>query len=579
MKTACKTLLLLGLLVTLAAGCRKEAPLPVNPEDGSPVSGDYVLPVFETTDIHGHIIEKQDGTVHYRLAYIADKVNDVRTQSGRYRKDRLLLLDGGDIYQGASISNLLSGEPVFAAMDMMEYDAVALGNHEFDWGVETLVDPDATMPDYNDLSGADCVNEVPVLCANLFRDGGRVSCTRDYVIVEKTAVHPGGDTIKVNLGIIGFAIDYASSIMTSKFTGQGYAIREDYAIANDLAAKLESSGQCDATILLIHGAADKAARNLGQHSPIDLVLGGHSHSTMSGRSDAGIAYLQGGRYCEHYARAELRFSVDGNGNISFKDVINPRIMSVDATRDLHTYDGQNAQDLDDGILTVSDHAMSDIAEQLDEVVGYITVSASGYGIEGSGGRASVMSNWMCDILRRIGEADVAFVNSGGIRTTFPLGGQRRRDITVAAIYEMFPFNNTTFVYEITYEELLKVLTYSLTSAGQSLFSGMVGIDCHFHGNTVRSLRKDGTVIYQQNQWTDDWASRTMLLAVSEYLATNQRIDNATGLENPLLGWNGTSKLLFTGLVDNENAIRVLREEASVSGGLLRIDTQPHFIEE
>jgi hypothetical protein len=67
------------------------------------------------------------------------------------------------------------------------------------------------------------------------------------------------------------------------------------------------------------------------------------------------------------------------------------------------------------------------------------------------------------------------------------------------------------------------------------------------------------------------------LAVSEYLATNQRVDSYTGLTNPLLEWNETPRLLFNELVDNENAILVLREEAAASGGLLSIDTATHYI--
>jgi len=171
------------------------------------------------------------------------------------------------------------------------------------------------------------------------------------------------------------------------------------------------------------------------------------------------------------------------------------------------------------------------------------------------------------------------VNGGGVRTTIPLDGMSRREITVANVYEMFPFSNTTYVYDLTYADLLKVLQYSMTSAGSSLFSGMVGIDCHFHNYSLTSLVKDGTVIYKDNKWTGDWASRSVTLAVSEYLATTQREDSYTGQKNPLIEWNGTSRLKSSYLVDNENAILVLKEEASASGGHLYIDTATHFIEE
>jgi 2',3'-cyclic-nucleotide 2'-phosphodiesterase (5'-nucleotidase family) len=570
---------LLTILFLCAFSCEKvDTPVKDDPveQDGKIQPGSYTLPLIETTDCHGYIVTVADKIVHYRMAFIADKAKDIRGND----KSRLLLLDGGDIYQGASVSNLLDGKPMYMAMDRMGYDAVALGNHEFDWDFETMVDPDATMLDY-EWEGKKKDNYVPIVCANIYRDGQRLSCTKDYIIVEKTAVNGKGGTVTVKIGIVGFVPNYSGSIMSSKFGGKGYSINEDYSIANDIASELEASGQCDATILLIHGGAEGSANRVGRNSVFDLVLGGHSHQTVGGKTSWGLPYLQGGRYCEHYAYADLVFNVDEEGAVSFSKVDNMKFCPVDSSRDLHTYETENASDLDPDILELSYYAIMSTSEQLNDVIGYINVDANNYSISGSGGRSSVMSNWMCDILRRIGEADVSFVNGGGVRTSFPLNGQSRRNITVSNVFELFPFNNTTYIYRITYADLLEVFKYSMTSGGESLFSSMTGIDCYYTNNngtnSVKSLRKDGTVIYQNGTWTGDWASRELVLAVSEYLATTERTDYYTGMPNPLLQWNETSRLINNELVDNENAIRVLRAEAAASGGLLSIDKANHFI--
>ena len=572
----------------IASSCRDNG-MDSPGQQNTPRQGDYALPVFETTDMHGYIVSNDADATHYRLAYIADKVEDLRAEASKKAseevdvRDLLLLLDGGDHYQGASVSNMLDGWPMYVAMDRMGYDAVALGNHEFDWGFDKMVESDATLPAY-DWEGQHFSNEVPVLCSNLYRDGERVSSTRDYIIVEKTAVGPGGSTVKVRIGIIGFADNYAGSIMASKFTGLGFSVKEDYSIVSDLAARLEEAGECDATVLLTHCAAPEAANGLGRESAVDLVLGGHSHRTLSGRTDWGLPYLQGGRYCEHYAQAYLRFTVDGQGNVSFWKVDDLRTPAVDASRDLHASPGQNSADLSEAIMAVSDEAIARSSDKLGEVIGYINVDATSYYIPGSDGRAAVISNWMCDILRRIGQADVAFVNSGGVRTSISLDGHPKRNITVANVYEMFPFDNLTYVYDLTYEELLKVFEYSMTSGGLALFSRVTGIDCAFTRTdyesysvyAVKSLSKDGTVIYSDGRWTSGWASRPVRLAVSEYLATSERTDYYTGIPNPLIEWNGTSRLIANSLIDNENAVRVLESEADASGGLLYIDTEPHF---
>ena len=580
--------LLCTVLAVAVLSCHKIVPDDDQKQDSGiePAQpGEYVLPLIETTDMHGHIVTTDNnGTVHYRLAYIADKADDIRGHGDQRQKDRLLLLDGGDLYQGASVSNLLSGWPVYISMDKMGYDAVAAGNHEFDWGFDIMVDQDATLPDYA-WNGVDYANEVPIVCANLYQDGSRVPFTKDYIIVEKTAVNTEGGTIPVNIGIIGFVVNYSGSIIATQFTDKGYSINADFSIVNRIAAELESTGGCDATIMLIHGEAEGAAEQLGKDTPVDLVLGGHSHRTLGGRTSWGTPYLQGGRYCEHYAYADLRFRVDASGVTSYERVGSLATLAVNSDRDRHVYPEHNVADLSEEILEVSEAALTATAEQQNDVLGYINVSASSYYISGSGDRAAVISNWMCDILRRIGDADVAFVNGGGVRTSLPLNGQSRRDITVANVYEMFPFNNPTYVYSITYAELLQVLDYSMTSGGESLFSRMTGVDCYFtaedHGTyttySVKSLSKDGTVIYQNGTWTGDWASRKLVLAVSEYLAITERTDYYTNLANPLIEWNSTSRLLANDLVDNENAVRVLRAEAAASGGHLYVDTAAHFI--
>ena len=536
-------------------------------DDPKPTPGPYFLPVVQTTDIHGYMVTVENGITHYRLGYIAKKADDIRHGGD------ILLLDGGDLFQGASISNMLDGWPVYTAIDMMGYDAVALGNHEFDWGWGNLVDPDATLPDYT-WKGSSYQNKVPVVCANLYQYGSRVSATKDYMIVEKCLSNGtgSGTPLKIKVGIVGFATNYSGSIMTSKFTGMGFTILEDYTIAESIAANLESTGQCDATVLLVHGAAPAAAASLSQNSAIDLVLGGHSHRYESGVSENGIPYIQGGCNAERYAYAELRFHLYADGALESHGVGNQQIMTVDSSRD-YISDYVNPQ-----VREVSDYALEAISAELNSVIGYITVDATKNTINGSGGRASTMGNWMCDITRMIGDADVSFVNSGGIRTTVTLNGQPTQDITVAKVYEMFPFDNAIYVYSISYADLLALLEYSVTSGGKGLLSQMTGIDCYYTSrNTIQKLVKDGTTIYRNGAWTGDWASRNLTLAVSEYLATTERTDYTTGKPNLLPEWNNTSRLLHNKLIDNENAVRVLKYQASLTGGFLPIDTSPHYI--
>lgn len=557
----------------------------------SPEAGEYRLPIIETSDVHGYIVNSSNAIMHYRLAYIADKVADIRGRGAAYRKDRLLLLDGGDSYQGTTVSNFQKGMPVYRAFDKMDYDAVTVGNHEFDWGIENMLDTDATLHKYV-IDGVEYSNDVPVVCANLFQYGKRSERSKDYVIVEKTATNDKGGEVKVKIGVVGFAIDYSSDILAAQFAGKGYEIQEDYNIANSIAKELESSGKCDATILLSHSAADETAERLGKDNPFDLVLGGHTHENVSGETAWGTPYLQCQSYALSYACSELLFNVDKNGVVTFSKVSKLETVDVDQERDTHAEDGENAEDLDNTILEFSDRSLAAVRPQLETVIGYIDVDATNnypdttLSIPGSEGRTSVMGNWMCDILRRIGKAEIGFVNAGGVRVSYPLNGAEKKDITVADIYEMFPFDNLVYVYEITYDDLLRVFNYAMTADGKTIVSVVTGIDCFFtcykkeKGKklyAVKSLVKDGTTIFDDGVWTDGWQNRTVSVVIQVYMATTDRVDNRTQMHNPFVEWNTTSRLKANDQIDNEQAIRVLKQEAAQSGGHLIIDTTSHLI--
>ena len=554
-------------------------------------SGEYILPIIETSDIHGNIVNTTTATTHYRLAYIADKVADIRGHGAAFRKDLLLLVDGGDIYQGTTVSNLQKGLPLYAAYDKMGYDAVAVGNHEFDWGIDCVVEQDATLPRY-ELDGKTYANDVPVLCANLFQHGSRSVWSKDYVIVEKTAKNEKGGEVKVRIGIIGFATNYASDILATQFSEKGFEIREDYDIANNIAQKLESSGMCVATVLLAHAAADATAERLGSGSCIDLVLGGHTHKNLSGESSSGMPYLETQSYALSYAYSELLVKVDEKGKVRFSKVNRKETIDVDPAHDTHTAAGENADDLDSLLLAFSDQSLEAVRPQLETVIGYIDQDATNnypdtsFSIPGSGGRTSVMGNWMCDIVRRIGNAEIGFVNAGGIRTAFTLDGAEKMDITVANIYEMFPFDNLVYVYEITYEDLLRVFNYAMTADGKTIVSMVTGIDCYFTSQknekgknlyAVKSLVKDGTTIFADGMWTEGWQNRTVTVAVQVYMATTDRVDNRTQMHNPFVQWNTTDRLKSQSQIDNENAVRILKDESSQNAGHLHLDTTTHLI--
>ena len=521
-----------------------------------PVKG-YVLPVFETSDVHGYLLDTSSGnpsTYQYRMAYIADKVNDARNGN----KDSVLLLDGGDIYQGNVISNLQDGQPMMAAYDLMGYDAVVVGNHEFDWGIKNTVDAaDSTMGAYSigEFTGD---SKVPAIASNLYKDGENDPTIADYTIVTKTAIDAEGNEKQVKIGIIGYIDNYAADIMYAMFTGAGYTAHSDFKGLEALAVKLETEMGCDATVVVVHGAASSCAAGLGGNSVVDLVCGGHTHSNGAGNV-GDLVYMQPASQGTAYAYTELVF--DGN-KVSVQEPSNVAV-TADASKLYKTE--ANAAELDSTIVALSDAAVEGVADTLNEVMGYYTTNITKTNVKGN---SSTAGNWMTSLINRGVGSDVSFTNNGGIRTTFSIpAGQEFAYLTAGDVYTIAPFCNAVYVYEMTYAELLDVFTYAL-NGGRSLSLRMSGIDCYYSSTTVKTLVKDGTVIYNNGEWTEGWADKTLKVSTNEYVATS------TG--TPFSKLNETEKLLSKTDVDNEVMIAALKAEAAEHNGYLFVDPASHF---
>jgi len=531
----------------------------------------YSLPVFETSDLHGALSDTPGGKTRYLLAYISDKVKDVRGYEPDTRKDLAILLDGGDIYQGTTVSGVTNGHALSAAMDLMGYDAVTVGNHEFDWGLDMTIDPDGTMPDYS-LRQFAGENKTPVVISNLYLEGKKLSGAQDYVILEKTARDAEGNELPVRVGVIGMADAYGDHILYAKFTGAGYSISVDYEAVNALAAELKAGGQCDAVILLLHGKAAEAAYLLGDHPAIDLVLGGHTHDYENFTSANGLKYMAPSANAGSFAYCEMAFAAE-NGQPVFREIRGGRIVPAKKA----SYENS---ELDPEMVMLTDTAVAAVREVLGAEIGYITENAVRFDyFPESGGHSSAVGNWVCSIMIRMTGADVALINGSGIRTSFTLPeGRDRRVVTLEDVYLLFPFDNQVCVYEITWEEMKQVMEYALTHRGWYMLAEMSGMTCYYTNREVLKMTDgSGNVVYDRGAWADGRKEEKVRVAMPVFVATNEKRDTDTGLSNPFWIWQDTSRRLDISVSQIEGTIRVLTREAAEHDGFLAIDTAPHFV--
>lgn len=174
----------------------------------------------------------------------------------------LLLFDSGDFSQGSAYYSLFKGEVEVRLMNEMRYDAVTLGNHEFDYGLDNMkrIFSEATFP---------------VVNANYGFDGTVLQgLIRPSVILERNGLR---------IGVFGLGPQLEGVSASSNYAGVAY--NDPLPIANQTAYQLKTQQHCDVVICLSHLGWNEGVVNDSLLIPathdIDIVLGGHSHTLFN----------------------------------------------------------------------------------------------------------------------------------------------------------------------------------------------------------------------------------------------------------------------------------------------------------
>lgn len=575
-KTAFVLLLSLVLLSSVFSQGLAEEIVKAESEAEETEQGVTTIRVFETTDIHGYLMDTSSGdesTFQYRLAYIAGDIKEARS-SGEW--DDVLLLNGGNNYEGTPVSNLLQGSAVKAAMDAMGYDAVSIGNHEFDYGIDTVnFESDGTIAPYS-LGEFSSDSTIPVLAYNLYYAGtkDRVDFAKDYVIVEKAGKR---------IALIGYISDFSSQVMTAKIAP--YEIDDDIDALKAKISEVKEAENPDITVVVSFSGASSLAEKLDK-SLVDLVTGGHNQASTgsAGVSSTGVGYLESACYAQGYVY--LTLVVDNStGEVTIEDAGAKAITGrgVDTSVLLDT---EGNTSLDPTVLAISHEAWNEVKGDMQEELGYITVSIDKTKASDNG--ATYAGNWITGLMLRYAEekcgAVAAFYNNGGIRTSLSIAeGESARVITAGDIYQINPFCNAWYIYEVTGAELKQQLINGFTNMGNygDQMSGLTftytqtekessgeeekggpaggpggGSRKSYDYEILSITLSDGTVVDPDDDET------TYLVCTSSYSGTLKGgvFENKT----PLFP-------IAEAPVDNVTIIELLREEAAENDGHISVD--------
>lgn len=173
--------------------------------------------------------------------------------------DNMLALDCGDFSQGSVYYNLFKGEVEVKLMNQMQYDAVAIGNHEFDFGMENM-------------ARLFRMAEFPIVCCNYdFTGTPCEGLVKPYVVLKRNGL---------KIGIFGVAPQPKGLIVQHNYEGMRYITPAK--AAQPIIDKLRHVENCDVVICLSHlgwGNEPEQDQDFISHtSGIDVLLGGHTHT-------------------------------------------------------------------------------------------------------------------------------------------------------------------------------------------------------------------------------------------------------------------------------------------------------------
>lgn len=256
----------------------------------SPTKGIVDLRILETTDLHASLVNYD-----YYQTKTDNKIGLVKTatliKKARKEVTNTLLFDVGDHLKGnplgeylARIRGIKKGKthPVYRAFNYLRYDAITIGNHEFNYGLDFL---------NKVMKGA----KMPIVNANVYSANHNKPYFKPYVILNRTVVDKMGKQHLLNIGVIGFMPPQIMKWDKANLDGKVFA-KPIVESAKEFVPIMKEEG-ADIIIALAHTGIDSepyhpetenAVYYLSEIPDIDAILAGHSHSVFPGQSYKGL---------------------------------------------------------------------------------------------------------------------------------------------------------------------------------------------------------------------------------------------------------------------------------------------------
>jgi 2',3'-cyclic-nucleotide 2'-phosphodiesterase (5'-nucleotidase family) len=486
------------------AARRRFAPTP-DPVPLSPPRDTTILRVFAMGDFHGALLSTVRTTSNGRpvggMPVLKRLMDSLTTQCACPD----LRLDAGDEMQGTLASNLEFGRSTIAAMNLLGIDAAAVGNHDFDWSVDTLL---RRMADAR----------YPWLVANVLDSatGKRPDWAIPYRVITAG---------RLKVGVLGYITTETKGIVRGDIL-KGLLFTGPESLAEPL-AQLRAE-QPDLVVIVAHEGAQceggpsgtcsgpivDLARGLDS-TQVNLIVAGHRHTLTNTRVN-GIPIVQTG---------------SNGGEIAVVDVVKTLVGSRELRTRLVPVFADSI-----GADTAMRRLVDTFRQKSDSLANRVVATLKTPALRGRGQYA--LANLVADAHRNALRTDFAIMNNGGVRTGLPAG-----TVNYSQVFEVSPFGNELMRIRLTGRQMREVLEQVVSSGTP---------DAHISGLTVTydSTRPAGRRIRDVRLPTgrrmEDRATYT--LAVNDFLAGGKEGYTMFPALNPER----------TGIVDTDALVNYLR---------------------
>ena len=398
--------------------------------------------ILYTNDVHCGIV---DGLGYAGVA----RVKAAFEAAGK----EVILVDNGDATQGDVIGTLSKGEAIVELMNAVGYDVATIGNHEFDYGMEQF-NKNVSLAKFQ------------YVCCNFLNDKGE-AVLKPYTIVEKAGK---------KIAFVGIDTPEAFTKSTPTYFQDG---ERNYIFSfcegnngQDLYDKVQETVDAaraegaDYVIALAHLGIDYQSAPwmstdvITNTTGIDAVLDGHSHSVIAGdavknKDGENVILTSTGTKLDNVGI----FTIDGEGKMSSMLLDADAIKFMDAVGALTEDNG--AGEAVAAAIAKNDELVNTVVAKTSVTLTTtdpVAVDEKGNAIRIVRSQETNLGDLCADAYRAMGQADIAFVNGGGIRANINEG-----DITYGQIIKVHPYGNALCVVEATGQEILDALELSVCS--------------------------------------------------------------------------------------------------------------------